>query len=78
LQREYGHIGYLLYATLLTGAVSGFGVGVLMPFRGVPSLSGSLPLIQKRLAVVCLLAYTIFAGVSIYRMVSTDFTLGLF
>jgi hypothetical protein len=78
LQREYGYIGYLLYAALLIGAVSGLGMGVLMPFRGVPSLSGSLPLIQKRLAMICLLAYAIFAGISIYRMVSTDFTLGLF
>lgn len=77
LQREYGYIGYLLYASLLTGAVSGLGVGVLMTFRGGPSLSGSLPLVQKRLAMICLIAYAIFAGISIYRMVSTDFTLGL-
>jgi hypothetical protein len=78
LQREYGYIGYLLYATLLTGVVSGLGVGALMPFRGVPSLSISLPLIQKKLAIICLLAYSIFAGISICRMVGTDFTLGLF
>lgn len=78
LQREYGYIGYLLYAALLTGAVSGLGVGLLMPFRGMQSLSGVLPLIQKRLAMICLFAYAIFAGISIYRMVSTDFTLGLF
>jgi len=78
LQREYGYIGYLLYASLLTGVVSGLGAGILMPFRGVSSLSGSLPRIQKRLAIICLLAYAIFAGISIYRMVNTDFTLGLF
>ncbi len=77
LQREYGYIGYLLYAALLTGAVSGLGAGILMPFRKVPSLSGSLPIIQKRLAMICLIAYAIFAGISIYRMVSADFTLGL-
>ncbi|MGC1402196.1 MAG: hypothetical protein WA974_04630 [Thermodesulfobacteriota bacterium] len=78
LQKEYGYIGYLLYATLLTGVVSGLGVGVLMPFKEIKSLSTSLPLIQKRLALVCLLSYLLFAGVSIYRMISTDFTLGLF
>jgi hypothetical protein len=77
LQREYGYIGYLLYAALLTGVVSGLGVGVLMPFAGIGSLVGRLPLIQKRLALLCLLAYLLFTGVSLYRMVSTDFTLGL-
>ena len=77
LQREYGYIGYLLYATLLTGVVSGLGVGALMPFAGFGSLAASLPLIQKRLVIICLGAYLLFAGVSIHRMVSTDFTLGL-
>ena len=78
LQREYGYIGYLLYAALLTGVVSGLGLGVLMPFQGIKSLSKSLPRIQKRLALVCLVSYLLFAGVVIYRMISTDFTLGLF
>jgi hypothetical protein len=77
LQREYGYIGYLLYATLLAGVVSGLGVGALMPFRAIVSLSGSLPLIQKRLAIICLVSYLLFTGISICRMVGTDFTLGL-
>ncbi|MBE0558281.1 MAG: hypothetical protein IH628_13700, partial [Proteobacteria bacterium] len=78
LQREYGYIGYLLYATLLAGVVSGLGVGVLTPFAGIRSLAGTLPSTQKRLTAVCLVAYFLFAGVSIFRMVATDFTLGLF
>jgi len=78
LQAEYGYIGYFLYGALFLGAIAGLGVGVLTPFRGIPSLSQSLPLIQNRLAVVCLLAYLVFAVISIYRMASTDFTLGLF
>jgi hypothetical protein len=77
LQREYGYIGYLLYATLLAGVVSGLGVGVLMPFTGIGSLADTLPLLQKRLTLLCLAAYLIFGGIVIYRMVSTDFTLGL-
>ncbi len=76
LQREYHYIGYLLYAALLTGVVSGLGVGVLMPFAGVGSLAGSLPLFQKRLAMVCLVAYLLFTGIAICRMIGTDFTLG--
>jgi hypothetical protein len=77
LQREYGYVGYLLYAALLTGAVSGIGVGALMPFKGITSLSENIPVIQKKLTLWCLIAYLLFAGVSIYRMVGADFTMGL-
>ena len=77
LQKEYGYVGYLLYASLLTGAVSGLGVGVLRPLARITSLSGSLPLIQKRLTLLCLVSYFLFAGISIYRMVNTEFTLGV-
>lgn len=77
LQREYGYVGYLLYAALITGAVSGIGVGVLMPFAGISSLSDSLPRIQKKLTILCLASYLLFTGISTYSMVSTDFTLGL-
>jgi hypothetical protein len=50
LQAEYGWIGYPLYAALIGGALSGMGVGVLMPFRGVPSLAVAVPRFQRRLA----------------------------
>jgi len=78
LQKEYGYVGYLIYATLLFGVVSGLGVGLLMPFKEVTSLSHKLPLIQHRLTLVCLVSYLLFAVISIGRMVSTDFTLGIF
>ena len=78
LQREYSYVGYLLYAALFLGVVTGLGVGVLSPFRRIPSLSESLPLIRKRLALICLVAYAVFTVISLYRMVSTDFTMGLF
>jgi hypothetical protein len=78
LQREYGYIGYLLYGSLLCGVVSGIGVGVLMPFRRIASLSRNLAEFQKRLTLICLVSYLLFAGISSYRMVITDFTLGLF
>jgi hypothetical protein len=77
LQREYGYVGYLLYASLLTGVVSGLGVGALAPFREIGSLSGILPLIRKRLTLLCLVSYLLFAGISTYRMAVTDFTLRL-
>ncbi len=77
LQREYGYIGYPLYGLLLTGVVSGLGVGALMPFARIGSLAVALPLIQKRLTLACLAAYLLFTGIATYRIVATDFTLGL-
>ena len=50
LQGEYHWIGYPLYGALLGGSVTGAGVGVLMPFRSIPSLAGELPAYQRRLA----------------------------
>lgn len=51
LQKEYGYIGYPIYAAVLGGAILGISVGVLVPFRTIPSLAGRLPLVQKRFAL---------------------------
>jgi hypothetical protein len=50
LQREYHWVGYPLYGALLAGSLGGASVGVLMPFRSIPSLAGPLPAFQRRLA----------------------------
>ncbi len=78
LQSEYGYIGYLFYYTLLTGVVSGLGSGILMPFRKIKSLSLILPQFQRRLVMISLIANMIFVGISIYQILSTDFTMRLF
>ena len=52
LQKEYGYIGYLFYASLLGGAVTGMGVGVLQPFRSISSLTAIIPALQRKLAVL--------------------------
>ena len=57
LQAEYRSVGYLLYAGMLSGAVSGLGVGILMPFRAVPSLRTAVPAMQKRLALSASLSF---------------------
>ncbi len=69
LQKEYGYIGYLLYATLFGGAVTGIGVGVLMPFRKVGSLSSIVPAIQRRLTLVAFVCYLMFTLVTIWKMI---------
>ena len=75
LQREYGFVGYPLYSTLLGGAISGIGVGALMPFRNIESLSETLPALQKKLALASLILLLIFAAIVTYPMVFSDFSL---
>ena len=64
LHGEYGYVGYLLYAGLLGGGVTGAGVGLLTPFRKVESLAVSLPSMQGRLARATMALYLLFAAVS--------------
>jgi hypothetical protein len=66
LQREYGYVGYPLYAALLIGVVSGSGVGVLMPFKATASLAGVIPAIQKKLAMLSILSYAAFAAIVLF------------
>ena len=75
LQKEYGYIGYPLYLSLLGGTVLGVGVGVLMPFRKIESLSESLPPLQRRLAFASFILYALFAALVTWRMVFSDFIL---
>lgn len=75
LQKEYGYIGYPLYAALFGSAVSGMGIGVLMPFRNLRSLCETLPAIQRKLVLVSLILSLIFTALVTYRIVFSDFRL---
>jgi hypothetical protein len=77
LQGEYGYVGYPLYLCLFGAGITGMGVGVLMPFRGVESLAGIIPSFQKRLVLVSLVLLIVFVGIVSYRMLFTDFILDL-
>lgn len=75
LQREYGYIGYPLYATLFSGAISGMGVGLIHPFRARPSLSTVVPRCQKRLAGVAVVSFVVFTLIASWPIVFSDFKL---
>jgi hypothetical protein len=77
LQKEYGYIGYPLYVALLGGAVSGMGVGILMPFRKIESLSAAMPSFQRRLALVSFILFALFVLLVTWRMIFSDFILGV-
>ena len=78
LQAAYNFIGYPLYAGLFGGAVTGMGVGVIMPFRKVASLKHVVPTVQRRLAMVSLALSSIFLGVAVYGVASSNLTLAAF
>jgi hypothetical protein len=75
LQKEYGYIGYPLYITLFSAAVAGIGSGLLSLFRKVKSLSSILPSIQRRLILVALGSFLIFAAMVTYEMIVSNLTL---
>ncbi len=72
LQAEYGYIGYPMFATIMGGALFGTGVGVLTPFRKVKSLREILPPMQRKLALLSLIAYACFTAVAAYRMIFSN------
>ncbi len=76
LQKEYGYIGYVLYATLFGGAVAGIGTGVLMPFRKVGSLTRIIPVIQRRLTLITLSCYLLFTLITVWKMMFSVLKLG--
>ena len=76
LQKEYGFVGYVLYATLFSGAVAGIATGVLMPFRKVGSLTGIIPAIQRRLTLGTLACYLLFTLIVCWKMIFSALKLG--
>lgn len=72
LQKEYGYIGYLLYLLLLVGGLAGMGVGLLMPFRPIPSLKATLPAIQKHLALTSIIFYLLFTAIATYQIIFSN------
>jgi hypothetical protein len=72
LQKEYGYIGYLLYLLLLAGGLAGMGVGLLMPFRRIPSLKDTLPVTQKHLALASVISYLLFATIATYQIIFSN------
>jgi hypothetical protein len=75
LQKEYLYVGYPLYLSLLGGAVSCAGVGILMPARNTPSLKEAVPRIQRKLTLVALFSYLVFTLISTWAIVFSDFRL---
>jgi hypothetical protein len=76
LQREYGFIGYPLYLSLFSATILGAGVGVLMPFMKIDSLSEAIPTIQKRIALAAAVLLSVFALIVVWKIIFSDLILG--
>jgi hypothetical protein len=75
LHSEYGYVGYLLYPALFLSAVSGLGVGAIMPFRNIASLAEVIPRIQRRLALISILSFCAFMLITGYGIVFSNLSL---
>ena len=75
LQKEYGYIGYLIYVTLLGGAIAGLSVGALVPFRKIISLSEILPSFQRRLALTSSTLFLVFTAIVTVRILFSGLVL---
>ena len=75
VMEEYGYIGYLLYLPLFAAAVTGMGIGVLLPFRGVESLREVLPRLIKKLTLLSLTLYLAFTAIVIYKIATSNLVL---
>jgi hypothetical protein len=69
LQREYYYVGYPVYLFLFGGALSGLGVGALMPLRSIASLKDAIPSILKNLTLGSIISYAVFLGLVTAEMV---------
>jgi hypothetical protein len=75
LQKEYSYVGYPLYVLLLSGTVTGIGVGLLQPFRKKESLKEVIPDIQRKLAALAVVSFSIFMVIVTWQILFSSFKL---
>ena len=75
LQKEYHYIGYPLYLSLFAAGITGIGVGVLEHVKGAASLTSVIPQTQKKLCLFSMIGYAIFALITSFPMIFSDFRL---
>lgn len=75
LHREYGYIGYPMYAAMLAGGISGMGAGVIHRFRAISSLHAVIPDIQKRLALISIFSIAVFVLITGYSLLLSNLSM---
>jgi hypothetical protein len=67
LKPEYGHIGFALYGTLLSGAFFGMAGAAVAPFRSRPGLAAAVAGFQRTAIGLSLLLLAFFVALSSYH-----------
>jgi hypothetical protein len=75
LQYHYYYMGYPLYATIFAGCFFGMMTGVVEPMKKIPSLSGVIPAIQKKWALIATIAIIVFLTITLFPMIFLPFRL---
>ncbi|MCA9473759.1 MAG: hypothetical protein KIT39_12125 [Nitrospirales bacterium] len=75
VMEEYGYIGYMLYLPLFGAAVTGTGIGVLLPFRDMESLRQVIPALVRKLTLASLSLYAVFTVMVIYKIATSNLIL---
>lgn len=69
---DYHYIGYLLYVLLFGAVVTGMGSGLLLPFRGIASLSAVLEDFIGKLALTSVVLFMLFTAFVSYEILSSS------
>lgn len=75
LQSGYYYAGYPLYASLFTGSFFGMMAGIVEPFRKIRSLASIIPAIQRRWALIAVIAIVLFVAISLIPVIFLPFKL---
>jgi len=72
LQADYRYIGYIIYAALLTGTVSGMGAGAAGAFGRLRSIEGGPEGPRRTLTLVSLASFSLFTLIVIWSVASSN------
>ena len=72
LQSDYNYIGYIIYAALLTGSVTGMGAGAAGAFGRLQSIEGGQEGPRRKLTLVSLISFGLFTLIVIWSVASSN------
>jgi hypothetical protein len=75
LKGGHGFIGYYLYLPLFMATALALGVGVIAPFRKIPSLSAIIPVESRRFIAIAMTGMLLFYAVAAYAILSSNLTM---
>ncbi len=75
LKGGHGFIGYYLYLPLFMATALSLGVGVIAPFRKVPSLAAIIPVESRRFIAIAMMGMLLFYVVASYAILRSNLTM---